>query len=256
MVGYLEEKGLLENTLIIFTSDNGMPFPRAKATLYDHGVRMPLIMRWGAQAKGSRIVTNPVSLIDLAPTMLDLAGIEIPGQMTGRSMKKLILSERSGFIEGEADFVVSAFEKHVLARPDSLGFPRRAIHTEDWTYIINYEPYRYPMGTYEVFIPGWDNFAETDPSRTKEYFKDHKNNPEFKLLWELGFGKVPGEELFHKKNDPDMLNNLALDPEFASIKSKLKSKLETYLLETEDPRAMGFSPWDAYYLDKAPPPKK
>ena len=255
MIGILEEKGMLETTLIIFTSDNGMPFPRAKATLYDHGVRMPLVMRWGSQLKGGRIITNPVSLIDLGPTFLELAGIGIPDQMTGRSLTDLLFRKQSGLIKGEHDFVVSAFEKHVLARPDSLGFPRRAIHTDEWTYIINYEPDRYPMGTEDIHIPWWDNFGETDPSRTKEYFKGHMHQPAFTKLWNLAFGKVPPEELYDKEEDPDMLVNLAADPEYASVKADLRTKLEQYLVETSDPRSRGLSPWDVYYLDKPVPPK-
>ena len=255
MISLLEENGMLEHTLIIFTSDNGIPFPRAKATLYDYGVRMPLVMRWGAQIQGERIVNNPVSLIDLGPTFLDLAGIEIPEQMTGRSLKELLLAEGSGTIPGEREFVVSAFEKHVLARPDEMGFPRRAIHTEEWTYIINYEPDLYPMGTRDLYIPRWDNFAEVDPSPTKAYFKGHMEDPEFDRLWELSFGKVPGEELYQKADDPEMIRNLADDPAYADLKASLKQKLETYLQETDDPRARGLSPWDAYNLDKPPPPK-
>ena len=254
MMGILEERGMLEHTLVIFTSDNGMPFPRAKATLYDYGVRMPLVMRWGSHIKGERIISNPVSLIDLGPTFLDLAGIEIPEQMTGRSLKKMLLTEQSGSIPGERDFVVSAFEKHVLARPDSMGFPRRAIHTGEWTYIVNYEPDRYPMGSQDLYIPRWDNFAEMDPGPTKEYFKAHMDDPDFAQLWELGFGKVPGEELYHKTEDADMIRNLADDPAFADQKASLRQKLEDYLLDTEDPRARGLSPWDAYNLDKPPPP--
>ena len=255
MIGILEEKEMLETTLIIFTSDNGMPFPRSKATLYDHGVRMPLVMRWGSHLKGGGLITNPVSLIDLGPTFLELAGIEIPKQMTGRSIKDLLQKHPSGLMEGEHEFVVSAFEKHVLARSDSLGFPRRAIHTAEWNYIINYEPDRDPMGSEEVYIPWWDNFGETDPGPAKEYFKERMHQPEFSPFWELCFGRVPAEELYQKKEDPDMLVNLAQDPGYAAIKAGLRKKLEQYLVETSDPRVRGMSPWDAYNLDKPVPPK-
>jgi len=250
MVEELESRGLKENTLIVITSDNGMPLPRSKATLYDHGVRMPLIIHWNAWVKGNRVITNPVSLIDLAPTFLDLAGIEVPDQMTGQRMKNLLFSERSGFIDGEREFVITAFEKHTLCRPDSMGFPRRAIHTEDWTYIINYEPDRYPMGNRDIYIPNWDILGDTDPGRIKSYFKDNMDNPEFKEYWELCFGKVPGEQLFNKKNDPDMIQNLADNSEYSAIKLELQEKLEMYLQETDDPRAKGKSPWDTYNLDK------
>ena len=255
MIGILEEKGLLDQTLIIFTSDNGMPFPRAKVTLYDYGVRMPLLMRWGSHIMDERVISNPVSLIDLAPTILDLAGIEIPQQMTGRSLKEMLLSEQSGTIPGEREFVVSAFEKHVLARPGNMGFPRRAIHTGEWTYIINYEPDRYPMGTQEIFIPRWDNYAEVDPGPTKEYLKEYRNDPEYMEIWELGFGKVPGEELYFKTEDPENIQNLAGDPDYAQQKAVLRQQLEAYLMETDDPRSRGLSPWDGYNLDKPPPEK-
>ncbi len=252
MIDELETRKLLENTLIIVTSDNGMPFPRSKATLYDHGVRIPLVIYWESHMKGPRVLTNPVSLIDLGPTMLDLAGIEIPSQMTGRSMKDLILSGKSGYLQTGREYVVTAFEKHTLCRPDSLGYPRRAIHTREWTYIINYEPDRFPMGTADIYIPKWDIFGETDPGPTKEYFKAHRNDPSFRPLWELGFGKVPMEELYDKRHDPDMLNNLAGNEAYWSVKSELRNNLEAYLQKTDDPRALGLSPWDDYNLDTPP----
>ena len=250
MVGILESKGLMDNTLVVFTSDNGMPLPRSKATLYDHGVRMPLIVRWGDRVKANRVVSDPVSLTDMAPTFLDLAGIEIPEMMTGRSIKNLLFSEISGDLNKEREFVVTTFEKHTLCRPDSMGYPRRAIHTEDWTYIINYEPDRYPNGNVDLHIPNWDVLGDTDLTRLKMYYKENMDNPEFKLYWEQAFGKVPGEQLFNKNDDRDMINNLAYDPEFKAIKEELKEKLEKYLLETDDPRASGESPWDDYNLDK------
>jgi len=94
-----------------------MPLPRSKATLYDHGVRMPLVIRWGDQVKGKRVVTDPVSLTDMAPTFLDLAGIEIPDQMTGRSIKNLLFSDKSGDIDKEREIITGSerlkeWEKH------------------------------------------------------------------------------------------------------------------------------------------------
>ncbi len=122
---------------------------------------------------------------------------------------------------------MTTFEKHTLCRPDSMGFPRRAIHTKDWTYIINYEPDRYPNGNVDLFIPGWDVLGDTDPTRIKTYYKENVDNPYFKTYWDLAF-----------------------DPEFTAIREELKEKLEKYLIETDDPRARGESPWDDYNLDK------
>ena len=146
----LESKELRENTVIIFTSDNGMPFPRSKATLYAHGVKMPLVIAWDEEIEGMRVVKDPVNLIDLAPTILEFARLSVPDQMTGNSMASLLLTENSGSAAGHQEFVVTSFEKHTHCRPNELGFPRRAIHTEEWTYILNYEPDRYPMGDFDI----------------------------------------------------------------------------------------------------------
>lgn len=246
----LESNGLKENTIIIFTSDNGMPFPRSKATLYNHGVRMPLVIAWDGQIKGMRVINNPVSLIDLAPTILEFAKASIPDQMTGISLASLLLEELSLSPAENREFVVTSFEKHTHCRPGELGFPRRAIHTEEWTYIVNYEPDRFPMGNFEIRISYWDILGETDPGPLKEFVVQNRLNPEYQPYYDMAFGKVPGEELFNHFEDPDMVNNLAQNSEYLDIKKQLRTLLEDYLVQTRDPRSEGKSPWDNYRLDK------
>lgn len=246
----LEERSLIDNTLIVFTSDNGMPFPRAKATQYEYGVHMPLIVRWDNRVGAERVATDPVSLTDLAPTFLDVAGLDVPAEMTGLSLKNALLSKTSDRVHPERGFVVSSFEKHTSARPHLLGFPRRALHSEHWTYIRNYEPTRYPAGHPETLIPGWGTYGDIDPSVIKTYFMDHQNDPTIKPFFLLGFGKVQAEELYDKRNDSDMMKNLAGNPEYQAKLKELRSKLEQYLTKNDDPRMKGLSPWDAYNLDK------
>jgi uncharacterized sulfatase len=245
----LEQRKLLDNTLIVFTSDNGMPFPRAKATLYDYGVRMPLIVDWKGHIQSGRVVTDPVSLVDLAPTFLELAKCSIPTAMTGRSLNNILFSDKQGKVDSQRKFVVTMFEKHTLCRPGDLPFPRRAIHTVKWTYIRNYEPDRWPAGTADKIIPNWGPYGDVDPSGVKTYFMDHQKDPAFSRLFNLSFGKVPGEELFDKEKDPEMIHNLAADPAYHDVLVKLRTTLEKYLKDTRDPRAFGQSPWDAYNLD-------
>ncbi len=246
----LESRDLMKNTVVIFTSDNGMPFPRSKATLYDHGVRMPLIIAWDKKIKGMRVVKDPVNLIDLAPTILELSHSGVPEQMTGQSMSTLLLSDKVEFDSDKRDFVVTSFEKHTHCRPNELGFPRRAIHTEQWTYIVNYEPDRYPMGNFEIRIPNWDILGETDPGPLKEFYVRNRAHPEYSWFYDLAFGKVEKEELYNHAEDPDMIRNLADHADYIGIKENLSSLLEEYLMESRDPRAMGNSPWDDYRLDK------
>lgn len=246
----LEEHHLMKNTLIVFTSDNGMPFPRAKSSLYDYGVHMPLICKWDEKIKKGRVVDDPVTLIDFAPTFLEMAGIEIPDQMTGKSITKLLFSHQSGTIDKEREFVVSAFEKHTSCRIGQLGFPRRALHTKEWTYIRNYEPDRWPMGDPNIFIEDWGYYGECDPGRMKHFMLDHQNELEVEPFFDVCFAKVPEEELYNKNEDPAMIQNLAANPDYEDVLKELRGKLYHYLTETKDPRVQGESPWDAYNFDK------
>lgn len=246
----LEEHHLMNNTLIVFTSDNGMPFPRAKSTLYDYGVRMPLIYKWDNKIKKGRVVDDPLSFIDFAPTFLDLAGIEVPPGMTGNSITNLLFSGKSGVIDEEREFVVSAFEKHTSCRAGQLGYPRRALHTKEWIYIRNYEPNRWPFGDPNVFIEGWGWYGECDPGRLKHFMVEHQNETGMKPYFDVCFGKVPVEELYNKNEDPAMIHNLVTEAEYENKLKELRQKLTSYLKQTKDPREQGNSPWDDYNLDK------
>ena len=131
-----------------------------------------------------------------------------------------------------------------------LSFPRRAFHSEEWTYIRNYEPVRDPAGAKDVLIPTWGVYGDIDPSLIKTYFMAHENDPRVRPYFLTGFGKVPPEELFHKTTDPHHVHDLAADPAYAEVLRDLREKLETYLVEHDDPRAKGLTPWDGYHFDK------
>ena len=95
MIELLEKNGELENTIVVMSGDNGMPFPRCKATLYDMGTRVPLAIRWGSKVKSNgRTVEDFVNLTDLAPTFLEAAGLPVPKEMTGRSLMPQLLSRK------------------------------------------------------------------------------------------------------------------------------------------------------------------
>ena len=91
VIDVLEKAGRLNNTLVVMTSDNGMPFPRGKSSLYELGTHMPLAMRWPAKVKGGRVVDDLVSHIDLAPTFYDAAGVDVPKEVVGKSLMPLLV---------------------------------------------------------------------------------------------------------------------------------------------------------------------
>ena len=234
----LDQTGQYENTLIVICSDNGWQMPRGLANVYDFGTRIPLIISWKDKIPEGRVVDDFVSLIDLAPTFLELAGLEIPEYMTANSIVNLLFSHASGRIEEQRDFVITARERHALCRQNGLGYPCRAIRTYDYLYIRNYEPDRWPAGDPPLF-GDIDAHMLHYPSPTKINMLVNRNNPKVKQLFEHALLKRPAEELYDLKNDPWQMNNIADNPEYHTIKKDLSERLNQYLESTGDPRIVG-----------------
>lgn len=231
----LEGAGLAENTIVVSTGDNGMPFPRAKCHLYDCGVHQPLAIRWSAKVKGGRRVDDYVRFDDFAPTFLQAAGLPIPKDMTGGSLLDILTSGKSGQVEAARDHVVVGRERHDRGRDNDLGYPMRAVHTKEFVYIRNFKPDRWPMGD-----PDKERgLLDSDPGPTRTYLADHRNDPKVKPFFELAAAKRPAEELYDLKKDPDQLVNVADKAEYAATKKQLSEKLMAYLSKTADPRAAG-----------------
>ena len=244
----LERMGELENTVVVVTSDHGMPFPRAKASLYDFGSRVPLAVRWGDRIPGGRVVDDFVSLSDLAPTFLEAAGLEAPAEMTASSLLPLLESSASGRVEAERDAAFIAMERHDGCRRGGKGYPCRAIRTANHLYIRNFEPTRWPSGSPNAKdcargIP----YGEIDSSPTKTLMMESRGEPGIDRLAELSFGTRPENEFYDLRTDPGQLNNLAGRPEARRLVEQLRDRLMDHLAATGDPRALGLpAPWDYY----------
>ena len=244
----LEEAGELENTLVVVTSDHGMPFPRAKASLYDYGSRVPLAMAWPKKVPGGRKVYDFVNLSDMAPTFLEAAGRKPHEDMTANSLMPLLSSSSSGQIEKSRDAAFIAMERHDGCRRGGKGYPCRAIRTEDYLYIRNFEPTRWPSGTPNRNPCARDiPSAEIASSPTKTFMMENRDDPVVDHLAELSFGTRPGHELYEVKKAPAQMRNIATDPAMAKTAKKLGDRLMKYLAATDDPRATGKpAPWDYY----------
>ena len=240
----LERRNELDNTILVMTGDHGMPFPRSKANLYDTGTRVPLAIRHPGLISGGRRSDDLVSLTDLAPTFLELAGVPVPETMTGRSLLNILESRELGRIDPDRDFVLTGKERHEPAQeaPDGGGTPMRAIRTHDYLYIKNFRPDRWPAGTpnYErAFVPGtW--LGDVDNGPTKFYMVDHRDQDDLhRRLYDLAFAKRPAGELYDLGTDPDQLQNVADDPDYLSIREQLSEQLLRELRLTLDPRVLG-----------------
>ena len=246
MIARLEKAGELDNTLIVVTSDNGMPFPRAKVNLYDWGLRMPLAIRWGSRISGGRIVDDLVSHVDFAPTFLGAAGIEAPREMAGRSLLPLLTSTNAGIVEPDRDQVHAALERHTLCRPHNATYPIRSIRTREFLYLRNFEPDRWPTGGPTFVSSNKTYHGDVDACPTKSFMVDEANQRRYPREYDLCFGKRPSEELYAVNSDPGQIHNLASDPGHREIKQQLRDRLEAYLKQTGDPRIEGRDPWQGY----------
>ena len=247
----LEEIGELDNTLIVVSGDHGIPgFPRAKCNLYSIGTEVAMAVRWPGKVSPGRVVSDFVNLMDLAPTFLDAAGVEHPPGMVACSIVPLLESPESGRIQEDRDSVITGRERHTLSREGGIPYPIRAIRTDDFLYIHNFEPDRWPAGDprgledYTAEPPSMEEirtvtlsaYGDIDQGPTKVWMIYNRAEEDVKPLFELGFGKRPQEELYDLRNDPDYMQNVAHDSKYEQIRTALNSRLMSVLQEQDDPR--------------------
>ncbi|MEM8952640.1 MAG: sulfatase [Verrucomicrobiota bacterium] len=245
-IAALEAADKLENTIVVITSDHGMPFPRAKASLYDSGTRVPLAIRWPKGInKPGRTVEAFINLSDLAPTFLEAAGLTPPQQMTARSLVPIL---KNHYNPAAFSAAYSAMERHDGCRQGGKGYPCRAIRTKDFLYIHNFESSRWPSGSPDPTVCARSlPYGEIDASPTKTFMMENRNQHGIAELAELAFGMRPTEELYEVTSDPWQMQNLAGSIDHFETQKQLRKQLFEYLKETEDPRLTGGEIlWDYY----------
>jgi len=228
----LEQRGELDKTAIIVTSDNGMPFPRCKANLYEMGTHMPLAIRWPEKIKGGREVESLVNLQDIALTMLELAGLTPAKEIIGRSLLPLAAGNEK---DGQRTLVFLERERHANVRKGDLSYPSRAVRTKDFLYIRNLHPERWPAGD-PVMWKAVGEFGDCDAGVVKEFILARRDEPQMKPFFQLSFGLRPAEELYDLRDDPGQTNNLAGANKFADTQKKLRAELKGWMKRTGDPR--------------------
>jgi N-sulfoglucosamine sulfohydrolase len=241
----LRQRGMLDGTLVIATSDHGMPLPRVKGQIYDEGFHIPFAARWGDRIKPGRIVTDFITFPDLAPTLLEIAGLDPHPQMTGKSFASQLLGEQSGRIDPNRDHTLLGKERHDIGRTDgeilSVGYPARAIRNDQFLYVRNFKPNRWPGGDPQYGLLNCDN------SPTKGYLMGLTPQDAEYRYYELSFGKRPAEELYDVVADPDCVRNLADQSKYRETCDALWDQLHLELAAQGDPRVLGHGDiFDAY----------
>ena len=216
VIAALAARGLEATTIIIFLSDHGMSFPFAKSNLYPDSVRIPWIVVWpGVSQPGHLDTEHMISAIDFMPTVLEMAGLSVPGSLEGRSLLPLIRGESQ---EGRDRVFVELNEN-----PNADVRPARAIYTPDFVYIFN------PWSNGErvaVFESRWyrsyatfARLAKADPAVAQRFdFLMHRTV----------------EEFYNYRKDPYAMNNLLNDPDYKAVLDDLRDELGAWMKRTDD----------------------
>jgi len=215
----LAATGRLDDTLVIFLSDNGRPFPGAKTNLYDPGLHLPLIVRM--PGAGPSVNEAMVSWVDIAPTVLAWTGTAPPAayRLSGASLLPLM----GGRGDPGRDAVFASHDFHEIDQ----YYPMRAIRTRTHSYILNLaHPLDYPIAGDVAGSPSWQAIA-ADPS------------VRLGRRTQAAYLKRPAEELYDLAGDPDELVNLAADPAHAGVGQALADRLRELRAATRDPWLAG-----------------
>lgn len=198
----LQEAGLVEDTILIFTTDHGIGFPRSMGTCYDPGVETALVMRWPDRFDAGIVREELLSAVDFRPTMLELLGESPPTGIDGRSFAPLL----TGDSYDPRDRIFLEFTWH------SKYNPMRAVRTERYKYVRNFGDV--PL----VYIPAPLFTAPAGLEVREEFYSEQR----------------PAEELYDLEADPHEQQNLAEDPEHAETLAKLKRDVDEWMEASDD----------------------
>ncbi len=238
LIKELEKRGELDNTLIVITSDNGMPFPRSKGFSFEISNHIPMAVMWrnGIKTPG-RTISTYYSTVDLAATFLDVSNVpQNKSGMKALSGKSLDFVFKAAKEDNKASKGVLYFgrERNDFGRPNNAGYPTRSIMKDDLLYIVNLKNDRYPAGNPET------GYLDTDGSPSKTSILSLHKSGENMVYWNEAFGLRPEEELYNVAEDKDCLVNLAKNAAYTAKKLILKKELLSKLKAQKDPRLMGY----------------
>lgn len=247
LIQLLKERGQFDHTVILMLGDNGWQMPRGLAHMYDLSTHVPLVVRWPKRVKTGKC-DDFVSFEDIAPTLLELAGLSPLPEMTGRSLLPLLESRLQPAQAGTParDAVFLERERHANVRAGDIGYPCRSIRTKDFLYIRNFRPDRWPAGD-PVLHFSVGPFGDVDNSLTKQLLLASPEAAELREPFRLTFGKRPAEELYDLQKDPGEIKNVAGEDKYTATKQELRARLDAWMRDTDDPRADSDDDrWDKY----------
>lgn len=243
----IKAAGQFDNTIIVVTSDHGMPFPRCKGQAYDYSNHVPMAISFPKKIKAAgRTIDDYVSFIDLAPTLIEASGLSWSdsGMQTsrGKSLFDIFSSEKSGQVIPSRDHVLIGKERHDIGRPNDVGYPIRGIVKDNKLFLQNFEIDRWPAGNPET------GYLNCDGGPTKSLILNLRRKNGSDPYWNKNFGKRPAVEFFDLAKDAGCVNNLSSLPESKNEIESMRNLMVRELLSQNDRRMLG----DGDYYDKIP----
>ncbi len=214
----LKKHGFADNTLFIYTTDQGSEWPHSKWTLYDAGIHVPFIAVWPGVTKPGMSCDAMVSFVDITPTFIDIAGGEPPRGLDGKSFLAVLKGTEESFRD-------TIYASHT--RDGNMNvFPQRCVRDTRYKYILNLDPestwtthWTKVSGIRESHKEVWDTWVEkarTDPYAARIVKLNERH---------------PREELYDTQTDPDELNNIAGNPEMRPVLLQMREQLNRWLAE-------------------------
>ncbi|MEX0685123.1 MAG: sulfatase-like hydrolase/transferase [Balneolales bacterium] len=220
ILNQLEKDGLAENTVVFFWSDHGGALPRQKRAMYDSGIHVPVIIRWPGVIEPGSVDDEMMSFVDLAPTVLSIAGVDVPAHMQGRA---LYGSQK----QDPPEYIFAARDRH-----DEDHDMVRAVRDKRYKYIRNY----FPNEPYS----GWVSYENLMPIK-KEMLRLHAEGKLDSVQSSWIDDARPVHELYDLIEDPHEINNLAKKKEYKDTRTRMSKALDQWMTEIDD---MGFIPED------------
>ncbi|MEL7500603.1 MAG: sulfatase [Planctomycetota bacterium] len=218
----LADRGLAENTLVLFMGDNGEALLRGKGTLYRRGLNVPLMVRWPGKVEPGSVSEALISGVDLAPTLLRAAGIEPTKSMTGLDFRPALLGQP--FDEREQVFGERGWHAGPITRSDGFDLSR-SVTTKRYNFIYNAIPER----SYSPVDMVKNNIAWNA-------IKTARENGKLTAIHERIYFQNPRPifELYDLESDPFEMNNLAGSASIRKIETELREKLDQWMLKECD----------------------
>jgi arylsulfatase A-like enzyme len=215
VLGSLKKHGLEEDTLFVYTSDQGSEWPHCKWTVYDTGLRVPFLARWPGRVPRGAVSDALASLVDVTPTFIEVAGGKVPAGLDGRSFQDVLLGQAKTFRE-------EVFASHT-GDGEMNRFPQRCVRDSRYKYVLNL----YPDRTWTTHFTRVAGIPNSHKEVWDEWLEKARTDREVARLIER-IERHPAEELYDTRTDPYELNNLADRKELLPVLEKLRARLKEW----------------------------